>query len=504
MYLIVDEASMAPLPYVYWAASKSRKFISIVGDFLQLPPIAVSDGPMSRQWLARSIFDVLNINTVEKAHIHPLVTLLDTQYRMVPEIAEIPKSFFYDGRLKHGSNTKSKYLDDKVSHSPLVLVKTDRMNPWCSRLSTGGRFNLYNALVSTTLAKTIFDRGFTDKKIGIVTPYAAQARLINHIAKDWGLGNLHIGPIHRFQGGEEDVVIFDTVEATGTQVAPMLDGTRADSDADLLLNVAISRAESKFYLIGHVSHLFSELNPHSSLARMIRYLEQNGEVRQSDEFVDNYLVTDFEKYTTAAPISRIEQIKGNLFTEKNFWLQFGQDLNDVKERLIILSPFLSIRRSDPFMNRFQAMIAKGVDISLYTRPVSQQGGEMSQQSETVIEHMRAIGAKVIERKSMHQKVAIIDDKIAWEGSLNILSHRDTGEQMRRFEGISTVKELIKNLELDHSDAAGNLSGKTCPRPGCGKPLVYRRSKYGKFLGCSGYPKCDYIEKQASTYGRKKY
>ena len=31
-------------------------------------------------------------------------------------------------------------------------------------------------------------------------------------------------------------------------------------------------------------------------------------------------------------------------------------------------------------------------------------------------------------------------------------------------------------------------------PNCGKKLVYRNGKYGKFLGCKGYPKCTYTQK----------
>lgn len=34
--------------------------------------------------------------------------------------------------------------------------------------------------------------------------------------------------------------------------------------------------------------------------------------------------------------------------------------------------------------------------------------------------------------------------------------------------------------------------KTCPK--CGKALVIRKSKYGKFIGCSGFPKCRYTER----------
>lgn len=38
--------------------------------------------------------------------------------------------------------------------------------------------------------------------------------------------------------------------------------------------------------------------------------------------------------------------------------------------------------------------------------------------------------------------------------------------------------------------ASNLITK-CPK--CGKPLQEREGKYGKFLGCSGYPECTYTE-----------
>lgn len=38
-----------------------------------------------------------------------------------------------------------------------------------------------------------------------------------------------------------------------------------------------------------------------------------------------------------------------------------------------------------------------------------------------------------------------------------------------------------------------VEGKVCPI--CGKPLVYRKGKYGEFVGCSDYPTCKYIEKE---------
>ena len=116
---------------------------------------------------------------------------------------------------------------------------------------------------------------------------------------------------------------------------------------------------------------------------------------------------------------------------------------------------------------------------------------MVEQSEMAIDSFRKVGVKVIEgydSKKKHFKTAIIDDNILWDGSLNILSHGDTEEHMWRYEGATAIEEIVRNLELDEENAAGKISDEECPK--CGKPMVVRKSKYGTFLSCSTYPKCD--------------
>jgi hypothetical protein len=494
--LILDEASMAPLPHLYWAVSRCRGYITVVGDFLQLPPICIAEDQMAQKWLGRSIYSVLGINGVGDATRDQRVTLLDTQYRMAPEISLIPNRFFYQNKLKDHPSTKNLQSDDGVSRSPLVLIETSSINPWCSRISTGGRFNLYQALLCCTLAKKITSN-ISDGKIGIITPYAAQARLINKIAKDWGmLDRMRTSTVHRFQGGEEPIIIFDTVEGSGTRVAPMIDDQKPDSDARLLLNVAITRAKNRFYLVGHTKHLLSDLHPDSVLARLIHHLYNNADKITSENLVDSFFSNDFERWadTLISTSTNLPPDYGNLYTERNFWAKFIKDLKTCKARIIILSPFLSVRRSSFFMDYFRAMKGRGIDVRVYTRPANQQAGEMANQADMVIEQLRSIGVFVIERRSMHQKVAIIDSAITWEGSLNILSHKDTQEQMRRFEGLSTVEEIIRNLELDEEMPTGNQTQEKCPE--CGGYLVVR-SKYGrKFLGCSNYAtkKCRYTRR----------
>jgi superfamily I DNA and/or RNA helicase len=510
--LILDEASMAPLPQLFWAISLCTNFVTIVGDFLQLPPICVSEKPMAQKWLAKNIFSVFGIETINDARNNSVVTLLDTQYRMVPAISEISNRYIYLGNLKNDVSTESrKPFFDGISEKPLILVDTEKSNAWCSRLSTGGRFNLYQAILSVTLAKKVLEHE-PERKIAIIVPYTHQFRLTNKIIDDWHLSeSLRASTIYRFQGGEEQIVIFDTTEGIGLKTAPMLDDQQHDSDALKVINVAMTRAKDKLYLIANSSHLLNELSQNSLLSRVIVHFREKAHIVQSESLVDSYFTSHFDKWANDLLPSMTENnpVSGELFTEHNFWAQFINDIKLTKKRLIILSPFLSVNRSSKFMDLFKSMVSRNVNITVYSRPANQQTGEMAVQSEVVIDELRKIGIKVIERRSMHQKVAIIDDDIAWEGSLNILSHHDTGEQMRRFVGESTIAELKKNLELGKEDAVGNQSQEKCPGEdgkGCKHNgfLVIRQNKYrgNKFRGCSAYPRCKYTEPINRQYMRK--
>jgi superfamily I DNA and/or RNA helicase len=497
--LIVDESSMAPLPHIYWAASKATSFVTIVGDFLQLPPICVSKDMMAQKWLGRSIFDVLNITSVQSAVRDERVTLLDTQYRMAPQIADIPSRLFYEGLLKSDPGTKSHLIDDSLSgQSPLVVVDTSTINPWCSHLSTGGRFNIYSALVSAAVARKLLREG-CGERIGIVTPYRAQARLAGKIAGDWGiLDEVRVNTVHSFQGGEEAAIIFDCVEGPGVSNWSMLDDQRKGSDARLLLNVALTRARCKVFLVAHKDYLQSALKRDSIILQIIEIFRAEGFEVSSEKLIDNYLVSDFEKWANAAigPEKHFTSPEGSLYTEKNFWPLFLDDLRSAEKSLVIMSPFISLRRAGGLMDFFRLLLGRNINIRVYTRPPAQQNGRMSEHAEQVIGQFESLGARVFQRKGMHQKIAIIDNKIVWEGSLNILSHRDTGEQMRRFEGENVSQEIVRNLELDRDEAVGNISEKLCPdclKKEIESKMVVRQGRYGTFWGCSRYPHCKHTE-----------
>jgi DNA topoisomerase-1 len=64
----------------------------------------------------------------------------------------------------------------------------------------------------------------------------------------------------------------------------------------------------------------------------------------------------------------------------------------------------------------------------------------------------------------------------------------------RFIGCSGYPECdyTRNLNDDGDGSQPEVvEGRSCPE--CGSPLIVRSGKYGKFIGCSSYPNCKYIE-----------
>lgn len=54
-----------------------------------------------------------------------------------------------------------------------------------------------------------------------------------------------------------------------------------------------------------------------------------------------------------------------------------------------------------------------------------------------------------------------------------------------------VKSLKEFSQKDNDENGKQLLDELCPK--CGSQLVYRNSRFGKFIGCSKYPDCDYTK-----------
>ena len=63
-------------------------------------------------------------------------------------------------------------------------------------------------------------------------------------------------------------------------------------------------------------------------------------------------------------------------------------------------------------------------------------------------------------------------------------------------------KLVLNAKENMEKASPIEVGRNCPN--CGEKLIYKRSKFGQFIGCSNYPNCNYIEKIKKVGYKKKF
>ncbi|MEH7415397.1 AAA domain-containing protein [Neobacillus drentensis] len=254
--VIVDEASMAYVPQAAFAAALGKRVI-ICGDFKQLPPIAASRDPLVTKWLKEDIFHRAGIvDWVKDGKLHPHLFLLKEQRRMHPDISAFTNQYIYQSLVgDHESVRKSR--NKIVESTPFpsrssVLVDTSFTGAYCiTERTSQSRMNIWQSLLSFQLIHESYVSGL--RSIGYVTPYRAQAQLMDMILEDLyekerTLADIIAATVHRFQGSERDVMIFDTVEgAPQTRAGMLITG----KDSERLINVAITRTRGKFI---HVSN----------------------------------------------------------------------------------------------------------------------------------------------------------------------------------------------------------------------------------------------------------
>ncbi len=71
-------------------------------------------------------------------------------------------------------------------------------------------------------------------------------------------------------------------------------------------------------------------------------------------------------------------------------------------------------------------------------------------------------------------------------------------ETHKFKRNDVLNEFYVPFELALKEAEGKLAGGADKCPECGKPLVERFSRFGKFFGCSGHPDCKYIKRGGTT------
>lgn len=276
--VLLDEASMAYIPHCVLGASMAAKHLAIYGDFRQLAPISQANTELTKRWLSRDIFEQTGITQkVNNQEYDGRLVLLATQYRMHPTISAVPNTLFYQNRLLNAptvlEQTSPIAQTIPQSGNALVFYDTTTMSAHCCReAESNSRFNLISALLSVMLAQLLVEQ---KQQVGIVTPYNAQSRLIHRLLRDLKLTTkqVQVATVHRFQGGERNVIIFDTVEGEPAKPGRLLAG-EGDNTASRLTNVAVSRAKGKFITLANKKYVQEKFSHANSFHQLLDEINQ--------------------------------------------------------------------------------------------------------------------------------------------------------------------------------------------------------------------------------------
>ncbi len=138
-----------------------------------------------------------------------------------------------------------------------------------------------------------------------------------------------------------------------------------------------------------------------------------------------------------------------LYDENTFYNRFKQDLLEAKQEVIIESPFITTRRLEILKSVFEKLVDRGVQVFIMTRDPKEHDEFLSMQAEAGIRYFEVLGIQVLLCSGgHHRKLAMIDRKVLWEGSLNILSQSHSREFMRRIENRQLTKELFMFLKFE--------------------------------------------------------
>ena len=239
--ILLDEATQATEAAVLVPIMRGCRQLVLVGDHCQLPPT------------------VLSTKAEEEGHGVPLFSrmvacgvppfMLDTQYRMNPCIAQFPSDLFYGGMLKNGVSAPERRPlqgfpwpreEFPVAFLPVKGVEMD---------DGVSKYNEEEALAACDAVSMLLEGGqCTISDIAVVTPYAAQARVIRRLVRKLTPSNgppyIEVSSVDGFQGREKEAVVFSAVRSNDYGSIGFTSDWRR-------VNVSFTRARRALIVIGN-------------------------------------------------------------------------------------------------------------------------------------------------------------------------------------------------------------------------------------------------------------
>ncbi len=259
--VIMDEASQCNTAVSLVPIIRGEQLM-MVGDPQQLNPVILLD-PLVNQRL-RKKYNVSDEYDYRENSIYKTFlscdsvsdeVLLHNHYRCHRKIIEFNNKKYYNSKLNIRSDSKE----------PRPLIYIDVKNEAC---------DIKNTAPAEVREITAFAAGRRDKRIGVITPFVNQRKMIEEALQKEGLTHVACGTVHAFQGDEKDVILFSTAISDSTQ-AGTYEWLKNNKE---LINVAVSRPKDQLIVLSDSGNLnrLHQKEGSDDLYELVQYVQANG------------------------------------------------------------------------------------------------------------------------------------------------------------------------------------------------------------------------------------
>jgi superfamily II DNA or RNA helicase len=227
-----------------------------------------------------------------------------------------------------------------------------------------------------------------------------------------------------------------TIVATGKLIGEGFDEPRLDT---LFLAMPISWKGTLQQYAGRLHRIYEgkkEVQIYDYVDVRVRMLE-----RMYSKRLRGYAAIG---YQAKGPAERCGTVN-NIYDKHSFFPIYRQDMEWAKKNILIVSPFVTQKRVIELLQILREALARKIKVTVVMRSAEDFTGKFRDSSAESIRTMLAAGIALQFKRKIHQKFAIIDQKIVWYGSINLLSFGYSEESVMRIVSASIAMELIASI-----------------------------------------------------------
>jgi superfamily II DNA or RNA helicase len=228
-----------------------------------------------------------------------------------------------------------------------------------------------------------------------------------------------------------------TLIATGRYIGEGFDEPRLDT---LFLTMPISWKGTLQQYAGRLHRLFEKKNE----VQIYDYVDTHVGVleRMYNKRLNGYASIGYKAKAGSVGADSIDVI----FDKSNFLPVYNNDIVTAQREILIVSPFVTKRRTVQMMQHLEVALRSKVRVVVVTRPMGDFAGNEPAALQGTLALLQGAGVSVVLRPNIHQKFALIDQRIVWYGSINLLSFGSAEESIMRLESSNIASELMKSME----------------------------------------------------------